>query len=118
MTSFHKTDSNSFFHDNESFETHETFDIKQAKKTPSEIIAEYNKTGPRKSDPFNTDDSTDADTDYNENDVAVTSRRNPSFIKSSLKSFRKRIKTLPDDVNETFTGKKKFKYFCCFRQNT
>lgn len=118
MTANIDSDSNSFFNDNESFQILETFHIKQAKKKPSEIIAEYNKTGPRKSDPYNTDDSTDADTDYNENDVAVTSRRNPSFIKNSLQSFRKRIKTLPDDVNETFTGKKKFKYFCCFRQNT
>ena len=115
MTNTIDTDYSTFFDDNESFES---VDIKNVEKRPSDIIAEYNKTGPRHRDPYNTDDSTDADTDYNENDVAVTSRRKPSFIQSSLKSFRKRIKTLPDDLNETFTGKKKYRYFCCFRQNT
>ena len=116
MTTITDKNIESFFLDNDSFSS---VDLNSSlSQRPSDIVKEYNKTGPRHHDPYNTDDSTDADTDYNENDVAVTSRRKPSFIQSSLKSFRKRIKTLPDDVNETFTGKKKSKFFCCFRQNT
>lgn len=102
-----------FFSDNNSFVSI-SLNSSESKK-PSEIIEEYKATGPRKSDPYNTDDSTDADTDYNENDVSVTSRRKPAFIQHSLFMFRKRIKTLPEDAKGTFTGNTKRRFFCCFK---
>ena len=110
--------SSSFFSDNSSFVSVPLSNSSSETQRPSQIIEEYKKNGPRKSDPYNTDDSTDADTDYNENDIAVTSLRKPSLIKESLRSFRKRIRELPKNIKPTFTGKRKSRFFCCFRQNT
>ena len=115
MTTITDKSMESFFSDNESFCV---VDFTPSKKSPSQVMDEYNKNGPRSRDPYNTDDSTDADTDYNENDIAVTSGRRPSFIKDSINSFRKRIKTMPTEVKKTFTGESKTRFFCCFRQNT
>ena len=78
MTSNIDNDYGSFFDDNDSFESITINNIKEVEKRPSDIIAEYNKTGPRKSDPYNTDDSTDADTDYNENDIIMVGKRRRS----------------------------------------
>ena len=102
-----------FFSDNDSFVSVSLNSSEY--KRPSEVIQEYKATGPRKSDPYNTDDSTDADTDYNENDISITSRRKPTFIQHSLSMFRKRIKTLPENVKDTFTGKEQKSLFCCFK---
>ena len=104
----------SFFSDNESFVSVPLSNSSSESQRPSQIIEEYKKNGPRKSDPYNTDDSTDADTDYNENDVAVTSLRKPSFIKESLDSFRIRIRGLPKNVKPIFVKKRKSRFFCCF----
>ena len=113
MTTYLDKDMEHFFSDNDSFVSIPLNNLES--KRPSEIMEEYKANGPRKSDPYNTDDSTDADTEYNENDISVTSRRKPEFIQHSLFMFRKRIKTLPEDVKDTFTGKEKRSFFCCFK---
>ena len=91
----------SFFTDNDSFiVVQEPVHIK-----PSQIIAEY-KNNKRKNDGSSTSD------DDGNNIIAVT-RRRPSFIKNSLKSFKKRVATFPVEPNTVLPPKKR-SWFCCF----
>ena len=85
----------SFFTDNDSF----IVVPQPVPKKPSQIISEQQN-----------DDSSSSDDDGN-NIIAVSKRR-PSFIKNSLKSFKKRVATIPAEPNTVLPVKKS--WFCCF----
>ena len=86
----------SFFTDNDSFiVVQEPPCIK-----PSQIIAEHQKN-----------DNSSSDDD--ENNIIAVSRRRPSFIKNSLKSFKNRVATMPSEPNTTLPVKKSW-WRCCF----
>jgi hypothetical protein len=67
---------------------------------PSQIIDEHQK---------NHNSSSDDD----ENNIIAVAKRKPSYTKNSLKSFKKRVATIPSEPNTVLTAKKGW-WRCCF----
>jgi hypothetical protein len=85
----------SFFTDNDSF----IVVPQHVPKKPSQIMSEQQY------------DYSSSDDDGN--NIIEVSRRRPSFIKNSLKSFKKRVATIPAEPNTVLPPKKR-SWFCCF----